>query len=274
MPRFKKRRWKIFKRKVLAVSEKSLGSKTVLFNDRLNDAANVINNNGQLAVNVALYPFNSGTKTYLRDITRILNNDPDIGTSGKIIFQSGVLDMTCCNTSIKNPTSSPNASPPALEVDVYEIIAYKQFEKLGAAGGGDVLQVLTEGDLDTPIILPGNTSLQINDRGSTPFDFPSAISEYGLKILKKTKYFLSVGQTFTYQMRDPTRHVVDATNKDIVAGNIPKMTKWLFINHKVTPCTNGDESFPDVQSLSIGLSRKYMYKVNDKNEDRDAYNLT
>lgn len=270
MPRRFKRRWRKFKNKILAVGEKDLGSKTVLFNNRVVDQAIASSYTAQLAVNVALYPLfaeGAGAKTYLNDVHTILNNDSTIGTSGKVLFQSAVLDLTACNTSVLNPLSG-NTAAPSLEVDVYEIYATKSFEKLTGTNR-DLLNAFTEGDVDTPTISGAGTSININQKGCTPWELPSALSEYGIKIMKKTKYFLGPGQTFTYQMRDPRRHICDAQMIQDGNCNWKKVTKWLFIIHKPTPCTSIVDPNFDTQSLTLGVTRKYMYKVKDQSQDKD-----
>lgn len=275
MPRRFKKRWRRFKRKINAISEKSLGSKTVVENDAITLTLDLTsaNSSAQAVMNVALYPLQS-TNTWLKDVNNILANDTTVPTTGKLLFQSAVLDMTVCNTSSLNATTPRNASIPSLELDVYEIISSSDFSKLITPTTGDLVQVFGEGATDTGAIGGTGTSLTIQQRGVTPWDLPSALSEYRLKILKKTKYFLGPGQTMTYQIRDPRRHVVDKQYQQVQTGNIKNMTRWLFLVYKPTPCTSefADTDF-DVAQIRVGLTRKYFYKVNELSGDYDNYNI-
>lgn len=276
MPRRKRKIWKRFKRKVYAVSEKSLGTKTVLFNTRVEDAffTEIGNLTRQSCFNVALYPFYSNSKDYLRDVYKIASNDTQVDAVGKILFQSAVLDLTVCNTSVANAESGNPI--PAIEVDLYEIIASTNFEDLTGGSSGDLLECFDTSEAQVPVInstVP-NDSLNQYQRGCTPFDIPAALGKFRLKILKKTKYFLAPGQTFTYQLRDPKRHVYNKQNVTMQCANLPRMTRWVYFVYKPTPCTRTyDDTNYDIVRLSVGVSRKYMYKVNEVDGDQDAYNI-
>lgn len=282
MPYRRRKNWKKFCKRVYAASEKDLGSRTVVLN-KTEPANYTFTGAGaslQGVFNCALYPSRSdGAKnTYLNDLNKIYINEaastPALAVTGKCIFKSAVLDMTVCNTSTLGSTSG-NASIPSLEVDVYEISAGRRFDK-NTFTDGDLINIFNEGDTDTGVITAGNQSVALSSRGATPWDLPSALSEYKIKIWKKTKFFLGPGQTFTYQMRDPKRHVIDfqRVNSANANVNLPGITKWLLILFKATPCTIfTSESTPDNVRIHVGMTRKYLYKVMQQNEDRDALNL-
>lgn len=281
MPRRRKKLWKKFVSRVHAASEKDLGSRTILRNERFDEAYSYTgaSTGSQGLVNVALYPCRSAaTKTYLDDLNQIFINElasvPVIGSTGKLVFKSAILDMTVCNTSALDITDPQNPAPASLEVDVYEIGAGRRFDKNAyIPANADLLNIFGEANIDTPPVSVGNQQIALSTRGATPWDLPSALSEYRIKIYKKTKFFLSAGQTFTYQMRDPKRHVIDLQriNSSNPTANLPGLTRWLLLIFKPTPCTRTDsDTNPDIIRLSVGVTRKYLYKVVQQNEDRDA----
>lgn len=272
MPRGRKRRWKSFVKKVNAVADKDLGSRTVVRNDSTN-ASYLMNTTNEITQNylsIGLYGNETTGFEPLNDLRR-MRADTDLGTTGKMIFTSGVFDMTLTNTS-QRLEGSLNGSI-RLEVDVYEITAGKEFGNVGTGATAKTLPaVFDEGSTDTSTIPGGTNSLTQTRRGWTPWDFPSAISEYRLKILKKTKYFLNEGDTFTYQIRDPKRHVVDRQKLNIDGSNMPGLTRFIYIVYKPVPGYTYDDTNPDTAKISVGVTRKYLYKINDKTQDYDVYN--
>jgi len=136
----------------------------------------------------------------------------------------------------------------------------------------DLLTAFSIGTTDTANIPGLATGLTSTTRGWTPFDSTAALSQHRIKIWKKTKYFLSPQQTATYQFRDPKRHIF---SKDSIpsstSANWPGVTKWLLIVYKPTPGYNYvDSPNNDISELDIGVTRKYMYKINEDSTDYDA----
>jgi len=260
MPRGKKRRWRQFANKVHAVSEKDLGSRTALFNDQVSDSITAPVGASQGVFSVALYP-NTSTITHLNDIKTILTNDTNINTTGKATFKSAVLDLTCVNHAKDQDTNGW-----ATEVDVYEITANRNFENV--SGTKQLIDCFTDAATDTPNIGGAGTGILLQNRGATPWEFPQALSQYRIKIWKKTKFKLGYLQSFTYQMRDPKRHVIDkAASDQLTSGNKIGLTRWLVIIHKPVPGMSDGVS-AEVR-LELGLTRKYLYKVNDEDDDQD-----
>lgn len=272
MPRYKKRRWRSFIKKVNAVVDKDLGSRTVVRNDQVfnGQLMNLAGETLQAQTNLGIYGNESAAFEPLNDLRR-MRVDSDLGTTGKMIFTSGIFDMTVTNTSSRQ-ADSPNPSI-RLEVDVYEITSSKDFGNVGVGTTAKTLpEVFAEGATDTANI-PGTTNtLSIARRGATPWDFPSAISEYGLKILKKTKYFLNERDTFTYQIRDPKRHFVDRQKLNMDGQNMPGMTRFIYIIFRPVPGYEWRDTTPDVYRLTFGITRKYLYKIQDQTQDYDVYN--
>lgn len=268
MPRRRRRVWRRFNRKVNAVSEKDLGSRTVVRNSLVvaTHPLDTTGANQHGKIVVALYPCQSGD-SWMNDI-REMSQDTDLGTTGKAIFKSGILDLTVRNSS-ERQTASLNPAI-TLEIDVYEISVNVDLGQTGKAS--TLIDVFNEGSTDTATIPGQTTALTSISRGWTPWDSPSALSEYKVKIWKKTKYFLSENQTFTYQYRDPKRHVIDQQRMLNPGENMRGVTRFLMFVYKPAPGYVYTDITPDVYELSVGITRKYLYKINDKTQDYDMYN--
>lgn len=276
MPRRMRRRWRGFVRKVHAVDERSLGTRTVLFN-----VSTTFDNTtafDQIVGTIALYGNNS-TDSWLNDLRNIsgLENLGDqtqlagdtVYKSSKYMFQSGVLDITMRNTTDKNDGNLEAEA--TLEVDLYEMsVGVKGRDSIRTYNNlKDYFDVAAN---DTGILNNTGTPITIGKRGCTPFDVPSALSRYKMKIWKKTKFFLKSGQTLTYQCRDPRRHVVN--HEDIVESigcNRRGWTKFILVIAKVIPgITVG--TTPNVrEQLEVGITRKYMYKVEGMRDNRHRW---
>lgn len=272
MPRYKKRRWRKFKNRVLAVSTKSLGSNTVVRNSLIQSTLALIPGNDvvQNFVQLALYGVRSGSD-WLNDLNEI-STDTRLSATSKIIFQSAVLDITMRAQSIPSSGIATGNPSIGLEVDVYEIIWNGPTGQIGEAN--NLEGAFNVGATDTAVI-PGQTNALVpTNRGWTPFDANAALSQHRIKILKKTKYFLSAEQTATYQIRDPKSHIF---SKDSIPGgdstNWPGITRWIWIQWKPIPGYNYILSPNNDQArLNIGVTRKYMYKINEDSTDYDMYN--
>lgn len=281
MPRRKKRIWRRFTRKVHAVSESDLGSRTVVFSKSI---SNVNSTDGSQSIqHIALYPGKSSTN-HLNDLANISSyentGNPTAAAGGtvsdttKFIFKSAVLDLTFRNVStIRASGVDTLDSDLKMEVDVYEIISSKEwsdssgyYSTLGDAFGA-------KGNTIVPIIGNSGTSVDLGLRGVTPWDLPAALSYFRLRIIKKTKYFVNNGDTFTYQVRDPKRHVFMQERMELMAGaNVPRASRHLLVVTKLIPgFTLGTTDGTYKESIQIGVTRKYFYKIEGFNEDRDKY---
>lgn len=280
MPFYKKVRWRRFKRKVNAVAEKELGSRTIVFNKKALIFSNATISK-QIAQGIALYPYKS-TLDYLNDLQNIsvsenLNADPTaaagitVQESTKFIFQSGVLDLTLRNTSdFNNEALNGEAT---LEVDIYEMSA-KRMLRDGAIAQNSLETFLGNAAGDMEQIGAAGVNLQIDDRGITPFDVTYGLSRGKIKIWKKTKMFIRSGQTATYQYRDPKRHVWSLEYMNAGLGpNMPNATHWIFVVAKVVPgiTVGNTEGAQTRERLHIGVTRKYLYKLEGANDDRTEY---
>jgi len=283
MPYRRKKRWRSFTRKIQYISEKELGSRTVVFSRGYTTANQTLGQ--QMLSTLALYP-QSSTTTHLNDLKAIstienaldptVARDVTIDDTTKIFFQSAVFDLTLRNSSqinigteaVPNWTTSADAT---LEIDIYEIISPRQF-----INEQDLFECFNLSSGKTKKVADASAigaSVEIELRGVTPWDLPQALSTYRLKILRKTKYRISNGNTITYQMRDPRRHVTNIGRiKDQTGCNRPGWTKFIFIISKLVPgLTHGPGAGQYRPRMDFGVTRKYMYKLEGANMTRDLY---
>lgn len=255
----RRRAWKRFSRKVHAVSEKSLGSRTIVKNFQVaSDFGPAGGLAGQqMLTELALYPIKHDNKDYLNDIYDIVNNEtPGAATdTSTMLFQSAVLDMTVANYSL----DEAGAAMP-VEIDLYELTSSKRFADMDQVDK-DLLQAFINGATSTSTVNGTQPAIQLTGRGVTPWDIPQALAQYRIKILKKTKYQLNSTNSFTYQIRDPKRHTINMqTIKDMDGDNLPGKTRFiLMITKPIVGSSVGDGA---ILRLRTGLTRKYLYKYN------------
>lgn len=282
LPYGKKKSWRRFKNKVLAVSEKGLGAQTVVFNGAVTLSNATSTNHG--IGSVSLYGQTSLVAQHddLNNMAGYVNDAGDytnalgviVKPNTKYFFQSAVLDITMRNISHFGDTGALNSAA-TLEVDVYEM----SVKKVGNDSVTTFNEVATYfGRADTNTATIGNasgvgiSSLSIYKRGTTPWDLPTALSQYGVKIWKKTKLFISNGQTATYQYRDPKRHVINHASMLETESCNRKFTRHIMFIFKVVPgIVVGDGIGETTEKLLIGCTRKYLYKVEGNNENRDIH---
>lgn len=276
MPRRKKRAWKKFISKVNAVDETDLGSQTVLFSNATSSSAT---SDVQIVIAFGLYTAQSGTSwnADLNQISGLFNvgnptaaGDDYVNSTSKIIFKSAVLDMTIRNTS---DNGSGAAVDIPLEVDVYEMTVSRG-EDDSTILISNLQDYFTQAATDTlnigGTVAGAGGNLVLASRGCTPWELPAAMSNYGIKILKKTKYFITTGQSFTIQMRDPRRHVTTFSRITRVEGpNMNGLTRWFMFIAKAVPGVTLSPT--NVAKLSFGVTRKYLCKVEGMRTDRDYY---
>jgi len=278
MPRGKKKQWKRFKGKVNYIAEKNLGSRTCVYNTKF-----IAQNGNPIEhglTSVCIYGHASNNSRFndvrhiaaqenVTDPSAIRGETTDLTT--KFMFQSGILDVTVRNTSFFVGEESSPTVP--IEMDVYEM-------NIGATTDNTANDINTPEDMfvkaqnDTKTLDGDLTNaLTIARRGVTPWDLPTALARYKIKILKKTKYFLSPGQTMTYQYRDPGRHVmVKQRMLETYGFSRPSTTKTLLFIFKAVPgFAVGDTQGLATEQVDIGVTRKYLYKIEGMNDTRDQY---
>lgn len=284
MPRKKRKRWVRFVRKVHAVADKELGTRTVLFNDQITQRNT--NSSNQSTLSLALYSF-ANTTGYLNDLYQIgqLENEGDpsaadgatINRNSKVMFQSAIMDITIRNISDKltsvdpgNPILNTYSAAPeaAIELDIYEVMVNRELTDVSLTFR-NLSQVFNVAD-DPEIGGTGN-GIYIESRGASPFEFGAQMGRRKVKILKKTKFFIPNGQTITWQVRDPKRRTIQYGDLEREESyNRPGWTKHFFLIYKLVPGLSQGNTLGDIRpSIAVGCTRKYAYKVEGFNEPRE-----
>lgn len=294
MPKSKRKRWVRFVKKVNAVADKDLGLRTVLFNDQMTQTNSTAK---QSTLTLALYAVRNASIGYLDDLKVIggLENEANstavagdtISANTKMLFQSAVMDITIRNTTDRlktidagNPLLNTYEAAPdaAIELDIYEV-----YQREIASDSSSLFESLTAAfaAYDDKEIGGTGTGIGIDDRGASPFEFGAQMGRHGIKILKKTKFFIPNGQTITWQVRDPKRRKMtygELTRHE--SYNKPGWTKQFYLIYKLVPGIVQGPAIGDCRlRLSIGCTRKYSYKVEGFNEPRErlfgtAYNVS
>lgn len=284
MPRKKRRRWVRKVKMNQFMDLKQLGTRTIVFNKALEPSNHTAGNHG--VEHVALYGAKSPTYTHLNDLTYIATNDNvgnptaasgvTVNKATKMMFCSAVLDLTIRNSSYSNDEAELSSGAITLEIDIYEIISKRRWVSHDDANGLEVYErmnlLFDAAELERFGINNAN-GLDYRHRGTTPFDHGHCIQRYGLKILKKTKYKLGNGNSLTYQMRDPKTHIASRIALVEHTGpNKPGWTRHLWIVYKAVPgITIGVTSGTAVEQISLGVTRKYTYKIEGGNDKRASY---
>lgn len=245
-----RRRAKKAYRRFVKQSLKLVGTNTVVKNDSNVTVTSALIKQNYTAVHCG--GTNGGGDFGGSDLNTILSSDTRINpSSGKVLLQNSSVDITMRNTS-DAVTGAP------LEVDVYEVAYWDSIKPNTFAA------LVTAVQTDTPAI-GSLSSLLLTDRGTQLFDFP-AFAKKGLKIYKKTKVFLPIGNTATYRMSLRKNMWINATNDIIDSTGYVKRgyTKSLIFVFK--PVVGSS----DTCSLAIGNTRKYVYKIFEDDADRDG----
>lgn len=267
MPRYKKRRWKNFVKKVTAVQLKKAGLKTVIFNSR-----GTVSNDPtfQKAVVLGLYGVQGsidGPQTHgFNDLYRIFKNDPDIiqigaapgnvPKSGKLQFGSAVLDFT-----IRNLSDTIEA-----EVDIYKGWYKKDDDLTSTKATTNPIDRYNSAAID--LINPSDTNISIQRRGATLFDKPAGLSAIAYHITDKKKLLLAPGQSTFIQHRDAKNYMIDWTNVNDAGFAKRGLTFGVWVVFKPSITASDDASV----TLGFGVTRKFSYAVVEDNVDKLSYN--
>lgn len=248
MPRYKKRIWKNFKKKVDYITNSKLGTISVVFNSTGKYQST---NSGQEFGSFLLCGRGGEDKhgeVGNRDLEDISSSTPN---SGSIFIRSAIFDATFTNTGLSK-----------LEVDVYHVRYGRESQ---AKNLSDVYNFTSANRGSISLTVQSGTvgsTLQMSSRGATPFNFPQAISLCGMKILKKVKYFVESLETFTYQIRDPREYKIKR-QETLSMANIddgfvqPYKTQGLIVVIK-TVLGNQDGQLGE---LTYGVTRSYTYGI-------------
>lgn len=273
MPNYKKKPWKRFVKKVTAVELQNAATKTVVFNDRIVSTSNAGN---QQYLSFCLFGINggsdnTGSQVGYQDMLRVFDNEPEVrqeGTgspaifypsNGKLHFNTGVLDFTLRNLGEVDA-----------EVDIY--YGYHIKNTLNTNLFNQSVQSLRQhfDNSTSDPIRSGNTSVNLYQRGTTPFDCSSALSESGFHILKKTKMVVEPNRSVFIQHRDAKNHVLDMNDLSNIGYAKKKLTYEVLIVHKPS-VTSVDNA---VSTIGVGVTRKYGYSIlSSSNQAVSAYEV-
>jgi len=272
MPRYKRRRWVSFTRKVRAATSRGT-TRTVVFNDTISASATAAEQDWCTA---SLYGLRgthtSGQNIGDSDLQAIATNEPAVtsevsGTAytydGKIQFKSAVMDVTFTAGSQADNINAP------IEVDLYLV-------RVNA--NNPVADNLWEAiykpqDTVNPINIPaGNTPVNHQMRGVTLFDMSNTLALSKLKVITKRKFLLSGGESATYQIRDPRNYFFDCRrlDRDTASSAVdvryahPGMTQALIF------CAKTPAGFTSNWKMKVGVTRKYSYTIMESNKSLSA----
>lgn len=256
MPRWKKKRWVNFSKKVNAVLVSKLGTRTQIFNKQIS----LTNTTGNQAyTGLILYGKNgqNGSECAGMSDLRDIVNVGGYSNGEMLMFKSAILDITF---------ATPIDATAAIEMDIYDV-AFR-----GQTLQGNIRVDVQAAESATPTLGTAG-SLSMTNRGAGLFDFPIFLSNTKCKIFKKTKVFLPPGNTSTYQIRDPkNRNVyVDDLTEYAAAGLggwiQPGWSRGVFVVFKPTAGSQAT-----TQTLNIGVTTKYAYVLNEDNRVFDGAN--
>lgn len=280
MPYRKRKRWVKFVKKVRAVENTTLGTRTRVFNSRILIATPDLPDNNPLQLFRSLTLYGNADETSANpqlgqvrnDIRQLVVDDPDISNSGRIQMISGIFDMTLVNGSI-----DALGNPMGIELDVYMITAGRRFDfATGGTQESGSLESVFVNALSTSDKIGGRDRVNTQSLGVTPFDVSLALSAFKIKILSKKKYFLPSGNQMTYQIRDPKNRIISKEASDNIQGtNYPGTTKHLLLVAKGLPgaaTVPPSGASPYKVRLEVGCTRKYAYKVNEDDADQTGFN--
>ena len=287
MPRYKKRRWIRFVKKVQAVSEKTLGTKTIVFNNSATQEIDYftgggVNDNLQIVGYACLYGVDSASGSsgdgFLgsKDLQSIYTNSTSSNQASLLCFRSAVLDLTFVNRNYGTDGTTAENWNEALEIDVYEVTVRKNLSYETNPLG--LVAAFSYAATQTGAYGSYTKISDLNQRGVTPFDLPQAMAQFGVKIWKKTKFRVQVNQSFTYQLRDPRSHNIDKDSMDDVLGvNMPGITRYVLWTAKpvagftLNPQFNTSGWTNIFGRLCVGATRKYSLVVNESGAKQDGY---
>lgn len=264
MPRRKRRRWVKFAKKVQYVQRGDLAMQTYVFNGTCRDATSDASPQG--FVESHLYGQEGGgaggRAQGTGDLQNLIGLYPD-GVKRRFYFDHAVHDLTFCNTSV-----ATNGFTPALEIDVYDVV-YRD-----GTSSQSLYELLESTAIKGTIDTIGSTLPDINQRGTTLFDFSAVSSVVRMKILKKTKVFLGAGLSATYQVRDNKSRRFAANDLVDEAGGFIKAgyTRSVIFLFKAVVNESGPlQSQVNIGSLKVGTTRTYYYKFEEKSQVGAGY---
>lgn len=277
-----RKKYKAFKKNLL----RSLASRTAFMNEFTTPNVQDNASQKQLWVDMCLNGFNNSnanTHPYgYRDWEYIGDRDFLIGdTAGdlqsrfsdgerRLIVDTSIMDVTIRNSSSTIVELERIGAP--IELDVYEWMCTK---KSSWKFNDQTMQFSLNTVQSSYVTQQGDPAqvfqYDVNTRGVSPFEFGVGLSKMGIKILKKMKYFISAGDTVTYQIRDAKNHEWKYSDMLDNQSLVPKRARGIILIAKIVVGTPGFTDPLCRTQLDIGMSRKYKYKILLSNGDKSGY---
>lgn len=260
MPRYKKRRWVKFVKRVQAVDFASHASNFVVRGYKSPNIdvnpTNVANRGAQNITAVGLY----GCKTEQSDAT-IVGDVYDIFTewansannveSQKLCFTSAVSDIYVTNIGVGT-----------MILDVYHCICKKDMPVVNGLNLFD-----TSIYQNFPADKTGEAALDSGQAGVSPFQLPYVTTYF--KIMDKKKYIISAGQVVTWQQRDPKNRIFGGSQFDFKYAPLSAKAGlthiWLMVATGPELCTQTKVSY------TVSQTRNYTFKVLDNSQEHARY---
>jgi len=115
----------------------------------------------------------------------------------------------------------------------------------------------------------------LSQRGVTPFDIGRAAALGGYTIYNKRRYLISLGQSVTFQMRDPRNHWINGKDMDDEDEDFMKqrLTTMFLIVYRPTDRNNSALSGFVTSGIKLACTRHYTYKIEAPNVNVIKNNL-
>lgn len=263
MPRYKKKRWLRFKRKVL-YAENSIGAKqclvfrrvlnpTVSANAQSITSAFLYGNNHISALGQSAVDIGAADCSDVYDSWRNTSTGGNSGDPGKINFTSAVLDVELGNLGGEGYNNS-------LTIDVYHVRAKRRPPTQGGSMQGFAEFFNTSLTGTTMPNMSSNNTTQLDDAqaGVTPFCAPMFCRF--VEILSVKKVLLSVGQNTHFQLRLSKDRVYNNENRINGETALDRGVEgYMFIVQGVTSPTE----FSVPCQYVVNATRTYHFRVNE-----------
>lgn len=253
MPRFKRRRWGRFVRKVRACTDKDYASQYQILRSRGTSSAAA---DAQTAFSCGIYGQNGTPSTAndfgVNDLSQLATLSGDTGLNNMFIMKSAVLDVEITNTGEASVT-----------VDCYEIVCRKDINSQGTTiAGPNDLFIDGFSNQDT---LGGNSSVSAAVPGATPFQNSLYTSHF--TILKKTRVLLSPGQATHFNYRDAK----DRVYKSEQISRAVLQRGWYHGFQFVVQGVTDDSTYAQACEVSYTALRYYTYLQKEVNTIKAGY---
>lgn len=272
MPRYKKKTWKKFVKKVQAVNEMETGTTT---RNIISNISTSVSPLGQSFVSTHLYGYTgadasgeagSGDMNFIAFTDLALNRtDYDVPAPNSDMYKlTGAWDNKIKFISARLQLDIHNTGSQPVICDMYFLEYNKKSVdsrlNLAFSVGYDISSIVRPPSGSTP------PKTQLTQYGVSLFDMGEAISRGGFTVKKVKSYQIPAGDIVTEQIRDPRTYIVDMQllQADTAKFAHPKYTETLLLVYR-NPDT---EASATVQCTAV---RSYKYQIHGVNRTATAY---